>query len=319
MDGTEFWTGLQLDEVALPVVLAWWLGRDGGGDWEHVRAAADFIVENGPESPQERWENQDGWSPNTIATEIAALICAAEIARVNDDPGRANTYEETADEWQGKVEEWTATTTGPYSDDPYYLRLTKDADPDDGSEYNLGDNFPRPVDEREIVDNSFLGLVLFGAKAWDDPTVRNSLAVGDEQLATDTPSGRIWHRFSFDGYGETADGGDWNIFPTAERQTFGRVWPLLAGERGEYELLAGGDARPHLGTIANTANDGLMLPEQAWDGRAPASEPAGEGTRSATPLAWTHAQFIRLAWSIDAGEPIERPAIVACRYVLADC
>ena len=319
VDGTEFWTGLQMDEVALPIVLAWWLERRGASDWTHVKAAADFIVANGPETPQERWENQNGWSPNTIATEIAALICAADVARENGDAARAASYEATADEWQQQVEAWTATTNGPYSADPYYLRLTKDGDPDDGSTYSLGDNFPRPVDEREIVDNSFLGLALFGAKPWDDPVVRNSLAVGDAQLASDTPSGRIWHRFSFDGYGETADGGDWDIFPTSERQTFGRVWPLLAGERGEYELLAGGDARPHLRTIANTANDGLMLPEQAWDGRAPASEPAGEGTRSATPLAWTHAQFVRLAWSIDAGEPIERPAIVTCRYVPADC
>lgn len=56
-----------------------------------------------------------------------------------------------------------------------------------------------------------------------------------------------------------------------------------------------------------------MLPEQVWDGRPP-DEANGEGTRSATPLAWTHAQFVRPAWSIQAGQPIERPAIVACRY-----
>jgi glucoamylase len=300
-------------------VLAWWLNRRGATDWEHVRAAADFIAATGPRTPQERWENQDGFSPNTIATEIAALICAADIARANGDAARAAHYEDTADDWEEQVEGWTATSTGPYSDQPYYLRLTKDGDPDDGSTYSLGDNFPRPVAEWEIVDNSFLGLVLFGIKPWDDATVLNSLAVGDAQLASDTPSGRMWHRFSFDGYGETASGGDWNIFPTAARQTFGRVWPLLTGERGEYELLAGGDARPSLRTIANTANDGLMLPEQAWDGRPPEDQPAGKGTRSATPLAWTHAQFVRLAWSISAGEPIERPSIVACRYAGEDC
>jgi len=98
-------------------------------------------------------------------------------------------------------------------------------------------------------------------------------------------------------------------------QTHGRLWPLLTGERGEYELIAGGNARPRLRTIANTANDGLMLPEQVWD-KGPE---AGENTRSATPLAWTHAQFVRLAWSIAAGEPIERPAVVACRYTGQDC
>ena len=137
-----------------------------------------------------------------------------------------------------------------------------------------------------------------------------------------TPNGPVWHRFSHDGYGETDDGGDWNIFPTAANQTHGRVWPLLTGERGEYELLAGRDASPYLETMARTANDGLMLPEQVWDGRPPTGAPgapSGEGTRSATPLAWTHAQFVRLAWSIAAGRPIEQPSIVACRYTGRRC
>jgi glucoamylase len=316
--GEPHWTSTQLDEVSLPIVLAWWLGRTSASDWQHVRAAADYVVDNGPYTPQERWENQDGWSPNTIATEIAGLVCAADIARRNGDEARAERYEETADAWERRVEEWTATdSTEYYSPAPYYVRVTKDADPNDGSDYNLGDNFPRPVDEREIVDQSFLGLVLFGVKPHDDPAVLNSLKVGDEVLKVGTPNGPVWYRFTHDGYGETATGGDWGIFPTAERQTFGRLWPLLAGERGEYELLAGRDAGSYLWTIARTANDGLMLPEQVWDGRPPTGRRGhdfGEGTRSATPLGWTHAQLIRLAWSIDAGHPIERPSIVAERY-----
>jgi glucoamylase len=323
VSGEPHWTSTQMDEVALPIVLAWWLGRRSAADWQHVRAAADYIVENGPESPQERWENQDGWSPNTIATEIAGLICAADIARRNGDERRARLYEQTADEWQRSVEDWTATdNTEYYSPAPYYVRVTKEGNPNDGSDYNLGDNFPRPVDEREIVDQSFLGLVLFGVKKHNDPTVLNSLKVGDDVLKVVTPHGPVWYRFTHDGYGETASGGDWDIFPTAERQTFGRLWPLLTGERGEYELLAGRSATPHLATIARTANDGLMLPEQVWDGRPPTGRPGhefGEGTRSATPLAWTHGQLIRLAWSIDAGEPIERPSIVACRYIKEGC
>ena len=323
VSGEPHWTGTQMDEVSLPIVLAWWLGRTSAADWQHVRAAADYVVANGPRTPQERWENQDGWSPNTIATEIAGLICAADIARRNGDPARAARYEATADAWQRSVEDWTATDSSEYySPAPYYVRVTKDANPNDGSDYNLGDNFPRPVDEREIVDQSFLGLVLFGVKPHDDPTVLNSLKVGDDVLKVVTPNGPIWYRFTHDGYGETASGGDWDIFPTAERQTFGRLWPLLTGERGEYELLAGRSATPHLATIARTANDGLMLPEQVWDGRPPTGRPGhefGEGTRSATPLAWTHGQLIRLAWSIDAGEPIERPSIVACRYTGEGC
>jgi glucoamylase len=337
VNGEAYWTGEQMDEVALPIVLAWWLGRTGEEDWSHVERAADYIVANGPETGQERWENQGGWSPNTIATEIAGLVCAADVARRHGAGAKAAAYEALADAWQRRVEDWTATDNGPYAPRPYYLRIvkgtddddaTKDPDPNAGTTYGLGDNFPRDVDQREIVDPSFLGLVLFGVKPWDDPTVRNSLAVvdgatGERGLRVDTPSGEIWRRFTFDGYGEQRDGALWDIFPEARRQTLGRAWPLLSGERGEYELLAGRRADERLRTIANTANDGLMLPEQVWDGRPPTGRdgrgPAGTPSRSAAPLAWTHAQFIRLAWSIQAGEPVERPSIVACRYTRTDC
>jgi glucoamylase len=314
VDGTKHWTSEQLDETALPIVLSWWLNRRGATDWTHVRAAADYIVANGPDSEQERWENQSGWSPNTIAAEIAGLICAADIAGRNGDTTRAAQYRSTADTYQQMVQTWTATTNGPYSPNPYYLRITKDGNPNDGSTYDPGDNHTQPEDERTIVDQSFLGLVLFGAKPFNDPVIRNSLRVGDKVLRVQTPNGPVWHRFTFDGYGETATGADWDIFPTKGNQTFGRVWPILTGERGEYELLAGHSAKPYLRTIARTANDGLMLPEQVWDGRPPTSEPEGEGTRSATPLAWTHGQFVRLVWSIARGKPVETPSIVAKRY-----
>jgi glucoamylase len=323
VDGTPVWTSQQLDETSLPVVLAWWLGRTSASDWPHIRAAADYVASHGPRSGQERWENQDGYSPNTIATEIAALVCAADVAKRNGDPGREASYLAKADDWQAKVESWTATTNGPYAPRPYYLRVTKDAQPNSPTMYTLGDNFPRQVDQREIVDNSFLGLVLFGVKRHDDKTILNSLKVGDESVGNEpnavplkvtTKNGEFWRRFTFDGYGEQADGRDWDLFfNNPARQTFGRAWPLLAGERGEYELIAGKDASARLKAIAGAANDGMMLPEQVWDGRPP-DEANGEGTRSATPLAWTHAQFVRLAWSIQAGKPIERPSIVACRY-----
>ncbi|HET8754759.1 MAG TPA: glycoside hydrolase family 15 protein, partial [Solirubrobacteraceae bacterium] len=126
VDGREHWTTEQLDETALPIVLSWWLHRRGASDWTHVRAAADYLVANGPDSDQERWENQSGWSPNTIAAEIAGLICAADIAERNGDTMRAASYRSTADAWQRGVQTWTATTNGPYSPKPYYVRVTKD-------------------------------------------------------------------------------------------------------------------------------------------------------------------------------------------------
>ena len=154
----------------------------------------------------------------------------------------------------------------------------------------------------------------------------STLPVVDRELAVDTPSGRFWHRYSHDGYGETATGGPFGV-GEFENHGIGRAWPIFAGERGEYELAAGelsGDrraaraaARGRLDAIAATAGDGLMLPEQVWDDtrrRARRASRPAPGTGSATPLGWTHAQFVRLAWSIDAGRPVERPAIVSCRY-----
>ena len=168
------------------------------------------------------------------------------------------------------------------------------------------------------MDPSYLELVRLGVKRFDDPTILNTVKVVDRQLAVDTPNGRFWHRFSFDGYGEGRDGSPWDISDPDTFKTIGRVWPIFAGERGEYELLAGRSAKRQLAAMANSANEGWMIPEQVWDDNPPSGRPGfarGEGTFSATPLAWSHAQLVRLALSIDAGKPVEQPEIVARRYV----
>ena len=329
VDGSEQWTNLQMDEVALPIVLAWQLRRFEGPLYQqHVKKAAEFIAANGPYTPQERWENQSGWSPGTIAAEIAGLVCAADIARRNGDTASAAAWEALADDWESKVEDWTATDNGPYSADSYYLRLTKpqqpgpppaNPDPNAGTTYKIGDGGPSAVDQRRVVDPSFLELVRLGVKRFDDPTILNTIGVVDEWLGVDTPNGRFWHRFNFDGYGETREGGPWDVTKDDTFTTIGRIWPIFAGERGEYELLAGDSdsARERLAAMARTANEGWMIAEQVWDENPPSGSPgfpAGEGTLSATPLNWSHAQFVRLAWSIDAGAPVEQPRIVACRY-----
>ncbi|HEU5472279.1 MAG TPA: glycoside hydrolase family 15 protein [Actinophytocola sp.] len=324
VDGSPYWTSVQLDETAAPMLLAWLLDRTDPSTMDALVRAAEFMVNYrkdgnvAPWTEQERWENQSGYSPATIAAEVAGLVCLADLLTRAGRGEQAGRYLAVADSWAAAVEGWTATRTGPYSPDPYYLRLTKDAQPDRGTSYNLGDNNPGETDQRAVVDPSFLELVRLGVKRFDDPVVRNTIAVVDRELSTSTPAGQFWHRFTSDGYGEQADGGPWNVnFPRPTR-TFGRLWPIFAGERGEYELLAGAAsaAGTRLRAIAATAGSGLMLPEQVWDTRPPAPGAArpGTGTGSATPLAWTHAQYVRLAAAIDAGHPIERPAVVACRY-----
>jgi glucoamylase len=324
--GTPKWTNLQLDEVADPIILADQLGDRDAATWSHIKRAADFIVNfddgqghTAPYTPQERWENQAGYSPATIAAEIAGLVSAADIASHNADSASAKRYLATADLWQSKLNSWTLTTNGPYSSQPYYLRLTKDGNPDAGTTYSVGDSGPDAIDQRRVVDPSFLEMVRLGVKRPDDPNILNTIKVVDQQLSTVTPNGRFWHRYNGDGYGEQRNGGPWEINqPPGSQTTIGRVWPIFAGERGEYELAAGHSATQQLASIADVANDGGMLPEQVWDQNPPSGSPGfapGTPTFSATPLAWTHAQFIRLAWSIQAGRPIEQPAIVACRYV----
>jgi glucoamylase len=326
VDGTPHWGSLQLDEVADPIILAWQLGRRDAATWSHVRRAADFILgwhdsdgHTAPYTPQERWENQSGYSPATIAAEIAGLVCAADLARAAGDTASAARYLAAADSWQHSVKGWTVTTNGPYSPDPYFLRLTKDGNPDTGTTYNIGDSGPDGVDQRRVVDPSFLDLVRLGVLPAGDAAVRNSLDVVDQQLGVSTPSGQFWHRYNFDGYGEQRDGAQWDIgFAAGSQATIGRVWPIFAGERGEYELAAGSGAGTRLAAMAAAANDAGLIAEQVWDGNPPSGQPGfatGTGTFSATPLAWSHAQFLRLAVSIDAGHPVEQPAVVAQRYL----
>jgi glucoamylase len=323
-DGTPVWGGLQLDEVALPIVLADQLRRTDARTWAHVKLAADFLVgftqdgNRAPWTPQERWENQSGYSPATIAAEIAGLVCAAHIAGVNGDSASARRYLATADAWQARVKDWTVTTTGPYSAGPYFLRLTKDGNPDAGTAYNIGDSGPSNVDQRRVVDPSFLDLVRLGVLPAGDPAVVNTLAVVDAQLGVPTPRGFYWHRASFDGYGEKADGSPWDFgLPDDSLITRGRAWPLLNGERGEYQIAAGQvtAGRAQLTAMANAAGPGYLLPEQVWDQRPPPGFLPGTPTFSATPLAWSHAQFIRLARDAEAGRVLEQPAVVANRYV----
>jgi len=323
LDGEAVFGGLQMDEVAFPIVLAWQLRRTGAADWDRVRRSADFIVANGPSTPQERWENIGGYSPATIAAEIAGLVCAADIARSNGQAATAARYLATADDWQRNLERWTVTTNGPLSADPYYLRITADGDANAGTEIQISDGGPL-VDQRRVVDPSFLEVVRLGVKSALDPNVRSSLPVIDRELRYDTGNGQFWHRASFDGYGEQRDGSQWEPVPTGSGLTVGRGWPLLTGERGEYRLAAGQSAQRQLDTMAR-AGDGttFLIAEQVWDHQPPADgDPRfvpGESTFSAAPLAWSHGQFIRLASSIDAGRPVETPTIVACRYHTTLC
>jgi glucoamylase len=317
LDGRPFWGSLQMDEVAYPLILAHELGRTDNETYvKHVRPAADFVVSRGPWTPQERWEEEAGYSPSTIAAEIAGLVCAAEIARRNDDLASAQVYLAAADDWARNVEAWTATTNGPHGDGNYYIRINEDTDPNDGDPRELN-NGAGTFDERHVVDAGFLELVRLGIKPASDPLVAKSLAVIDKLIRVETPRGDSFYRYNHDGYGEMDDGRPWNW--DGKYTGKGRLWVLLAGERGQYELARGDSsaARRRLAAMAGFANEGRMLPEQVWDMRQSPTPDLrfGEGTGSATPLAWSMAQFIRLATNLQEGRNLDTPAVVAARYI----
>jgi glucoamylase len=309
LNGTPVFGSLQMDEVAFPIVLAWQLGRFDAQSYAKVKASADFIAGHGPSTPEERWEEAGGFSPATIAAEIAGLVTAADVAQRNGDAASGNRYLTTADSWQQRVDGWTYTTTGHLAGGQYYERIDDNGSPSDGHTLCVA-NGGGCIDERDVVDAGFLDLVRLGIKPPADPHVTSSLAVIDQTIRTHTPEGDLWHRYNHDGYGETSSGGPFT------GAGVGRLWPLLTGERGEYALTARQPAAASaaLATMAGAANQGLLIPEQVWDQPSTAGFTLGQGTGSATPLAWSMAAFVRLALSIDAGRDVETPSVVASRY-----
>ena len=314
VDGRPIGGGLQMDQVALPLILAYQLRRTDRTTWlKHIKPAADFILRKGPATGQERWEEKPGYSPSTIAAEIAGLVCAARIADLNHDKSAVESYLKQADEWVRLLERWTATSNGNHARKSYYLRITENDDPNDGAriEINSGGGV---YDEREIVDAGFLELVRLGIKPAGDPLILRTLAIVDRLNKVETPGGPGWYRYNHDAYGERADGGNYD-----GRTGVGRLWTLLTGERGEYDVARGNlaAARKRLDAMMSFANDGRMIPEQVWDRTESPRQGLlfGEGTGSATPLAWSMAQFVRLATSIKRRQNLETPQIVAARYL----
>jgi len=271
-------------------------------------------VANGPATKEERWEEVPGYSPSTIAPEIAGLVCASDIARKNGAQQDADRYLKTADDWAGHVENWLVTRTGhlggPEAAQGYYIQIDNNTDPNDGYELDVR-NGGGTWDERDVVDAGFLELVRFGIRPPDDATIARSIHIVDSAIRIETPNGPSFRRYSHDGYGESFFGGPWT------GEGIGRLWPVFTAERGEYEVARGEDATPYLDAMQRFANAGGMIPEQVWD--QPQATPSrfvfGEGTGSATPLAWSMAQFIRLVVCVEEKRIVEQPSIVSRHFL----
>jgi glucoamylase len=319
LDGTPRWVGVQLDEVAWPVLLASALSeRDALAGIEvvdMVRRALGYIMRIGPVTDQDRWEETQGLNAYTLATCIAALVCGAEFL---SDPLRDNALL-LADDWNVHVEDWTVAVdtdiTKRFGARSHYVRTapariieTPDAIADLIPVKNRPDGSTTPAAAQ--VSTDFLQLVRLGLRAPDDPTVLDTLRVVDGLLKVETPSGPCWYRYNGDGYGEAEDGSPY------EGIGRGRLWPLLTAERGHYALAAGADPLPFLEAMVRMTGRCGLLPEQIWDTEAipHANLFPGKPTGSAMPLVWAHAEFARLAVGARTGASPDRPEAVWRRY-----
>jgi glucoamylase len=334
--------GTQLDETSYPILMALLSGLGGDASLykNHIRPAADFLVANGPSFGVERWEEQTGYSPSTIAAEIAGLTAAAVIAKTNGDTARAQLYQATADDFQRMIKTWTVTTTGPDAS-AYFIRLSKTGDPNAAISYSLGNGGPT-LDQRTVIDGGFQELVRLGELPVSDPDIQASLAVLDKQISVVTPSGTGYYRYgnsaadgSADGYGDcyqpsqsscTTPGAPW---PPTDTGT-GHLWPVLSGERAESDLAEGqaGSAADLLKAMINFSSGVGLVPEQAWEDPDLAASPYGsdpatasigftdgKAAGSASPLSWAQAQELRLIVSLGAGRDVDTPAVTTARYV----
>jgi glucoamylase len=319
LGGKSYWQGIQLDEAAFPVLLAAALAeRDALNAinvQDMVRRALTFIAHRGPASDQDRWEENAGVNTFTLAVCIAALVTGAQFL----PPLERDTALAIADYWNSRIESWTAvrgtTLAQRCGVTAYYVRVAPPRYITDEEAISGA----MPVKNRlqdpglrfeEQVGTEFLQLVRFGLRQPDDPLIRDSIKVVDALLRVTTPSGPAWRRYNGDGYGEHEDGSPF------DGTGIGRAWPLLCGERGHYEIMAGNSPAPYLQAMASMAGPGGMIPEQVWD-RDPVPQRnlyPGRPSGSAMPLAWAHAEFVKLAYSWALKRPFDRPAAVWARY-----
>jgi len=327
VNGNPYWTGIQLDEVAFPIMLARRLSSEKAlaefDPFLSVRKGVAYLIRHGPVTEQERWEEASGYSPSTLASNIAALICGSLFLRERGDVEAALFTEQYADYLESHIEDWTVTSKGSLHPgiEKYYMRILPEevgaANPAEDKEErlltikNLPPGRQNKFPAKDVVDGGFLELVRYGIRAADDPIILNTVQVVDAILKLDTDSGPIWHRYNHDGYGQQEDGGPFSTFGR------GRAWPLLTGERGHYELAAGRSAETYINAMEHFASTTGLLPEQVWD---EADKPEafmfrGKPSGSAMPLLWAHAEYIKLLRSASEGRVYDSIPEVRRRYV----
>ncbi|WP_413171857.1 glycoside hydrolase family 15 protein [Anabaena azotica] len=321
VDGRIYWNGTQMDQTAMPIILAWKLDRTDL--WPRIKLAAEYLAKNGPYTDQERWEEMAGYSPSTIAAEISGLVCAADLAKKSNDPDAASFYLKKADEWRNNVANWTFTNTGFHGNGKYYIRITANQDPNDDVELEFK-NGTGKNGERYIIDGGFLELVRLGAMSPSDWTILETIPEYDAILkqtisVNGNKSADAWFRYNYDGYGEHNDGRN---FDGTGR---GRLWPIFTAERGIYEVAKSGKGAvgdSYLKALKAFSSEAGFIPEQVWnkstsltgwETTTPADSIPGTATRSIRPLSWAMGEYINLIEAMHNNES-DAPKVVCDRY-----
>jgi glucoamylase len=351
VNGTPFRNAMQMDEQAMPIILAYRLGPAVYNPlWPQIQRIANFIASAGPWTEQERWEETSGYSPSTIAAEIAGLVDAAQIALANNDPADAANWLNAADYWQQNIAGWTYTKQGcpnrnsNCNSTPMYMRINTSGaqggsppgswnpaanpNPDMTININNGGGAHRAID---IIDGGFLELVRMGVKRPNDPTITTSLAAYDSVINATIGANAYpgWFRYNFDGYGETNAGGPFQDGAAGR----GRLWPIFDAERGNYAIAATGNGAagaPYLAALKAFSTPQGFISEQIWNPSAtlapdgdtptgwavtiPPGDTPGGATGSMAPLNWAQGEYINLLADIAAGKVLDIPQAVCSRY-----
>jgi glucoamylase len=328
LEGVPYWNGIQMDQVALAILLVDSAFRQKflykermKRYWPIVRKAIVYLIMNGPFTQQDRWEEESGLTPFTLSAEIAALLAGAEFAEANNEEQIAAYCRETADNWNDLIEEWLYVTNTSISNEMdiegYYMRIN----PSGLSAKEVKDTYINLKNHEgengkillaDLICVDALALVRFGLRAADDPRILNTVKVIDAKLKVNTPYGPCWHRYSNDGYGEDKNG------DFSATRGIGRAWPLLTGERGHYEIAAGNiEGAKRLLKAMELFSNNSLLPEQIWDTTDIPEKGLffGKHSGSAMPLTWAHAEYIKLCSSIRRKKVADMPALTRERYI----
>jgi glucoamylase len=276
VNGEPSWRGFQIDQTGFPIILVGKLletGMVSYGDFRNmVVRAADALVKYGPYTGQERWEENGGLSPNSIAIATQGLLEAAWLERVSD-PARSQLYTNTAQKWKDGLIYWSFVENGNLGRN-YFERIH--VGPIDSNDHTTilhianGPFGGNAFEENEIMDGGFLQWILSGLFNANDPRFSSSIALYDVVARAPAPGGMGYLRYNHDAYGTNH---------------VGKAWPLLSGERALAAIMRGEDPTPHVNVLFASVNPttGIMC------------EQAG---MSVCPLGWAHAEALLVARSL---------------------